>query len=289
MIGVQVGRGLAAQRAIELGQRLVAEPDVAADQGAVRGGLGEQPAAGIMVEHGGGGALLVGAQAEGVVAVAGDPGGGFGTGQAPGLVVGIGLPGAIVEEIAGGILGQGLAGAGGGDGGQAVAGGGVAVGLWDAFDERIQTVVVGIVGVAPLPGIEAVADHPVEGVVVPAVVGAGPAAGQQVAGGVVGIGGDLRAQLLGAELAAVVVGIGGDFRAQLRGAELAASIVGAGVAQAVAEAAPGEALARVLGIVGDVAVGVSDRNQVAGTVVAEGGDRVGALAGLDHGAAPAIA
>ena len=88
---------------------------------------------------------------------------------------------------------------------------------------------------------------------------------------------------------AVVVGIGGDFRAQLRGAELAASIVGAGVAQAVAEAAPGEALARVLGIVGDVAVGVSDRNQVAGTVVAEGGDRVGALAGLDHGAAPAIA
>ena len=74
VIGVQVGRGLAAQRAIELGQGLVAEPDVAANQGAVRGGLGEQPAAGIMVEHGGDGALLVGAQAEGTVAVAGDPG-----------------------------------------------------------------------------------------------------------------------------------------------------------------------------------------------------------------------
>lgn len=172
-----------------------------------------------MVEHGGGGARLVGALAEGTVAVAGDPGGGRGAGQAPGLVVGIGLPGAIVEEIAGGILGQGLAGGGGGEGGQAVAGGGVAVGLGEAFDEGIEPVVVGIVGVAPRPGIEAVAGHPVEGVVVPGVVGAGPAAGQQVAGGVVGIGGDLRAQLLGAELTA--------------------GVVGAGLAQAVAEAAPG--------------------------------------------------
>lgn len=53
----------------------------------------------------------------------------------------------------------------------------------------------------------------------------GPAAGEQVAGGVVGIDGDLRAQLLGAELAA--------------------GVVGAGLAPAVAEATPGRSTSTI--------------------------------------------
>src|SRR5690606_28623801 len=70
------------------------------------------------------------------------------------------------------------------------------------------------------PGIEAVADHPVEGVVIPAVVGTRQAAGKQIAGGVVVVGGGVGAQLLGADLAA--------------------GVIGAGLAQAVAEAAAAE-------------------------------------------------